>query len=80
MARGWESKSVESQQADALEATSQKKPPRTPEELAKAQRREGILLSRKHIREQLQTATNPRHKQMLETALAELDARLAALR
>jgi hypothetical protein len=80
MARGWESKSVESQQADALETTSQRKPPRTPEELAKAQRREGILLSRKHIVEQLQTATNPRHKQMLETALVELDARLAALR
>ena len=80
MARGWESKSVESQQADALETTSQRKPPRRPEELAKAQRREGILLSRKHILEQLQTARNPRHKQMLETALAELDVRLAALR
>ena len=80
MARGWESKSVESQQADAMEASASHKRQLTPGEKAAAYRREGLQLSRKRILEQLQTVQNPRHKQMLEAALAELNSQLAALR
>lgn len=79
MARGWESKSVESQQADAVDEKTKHRRPLTAEQAAIARKREGILLSRKRILDQLQAATNSQHKQMLEAALADLDARLAAL-
>jgi len=79
MARGWESKSVESQQADALDTKAPHKRALTPEQAANARRREGLLLSRKRILAQKETATNPRLQQMLDAALADLDAQLAAL-
>jgi len=79
MARGWESKSVESQQADALESRDNRKRALTPEQAANARRREGLLLSRKRILDQMEAATHPRHKQMLQDALAELDVQLAAI-
>ena len=75
MARGWESKSVEQQQE---EASTQKnhKTVLTPEQIAKENRVRGLELSRQHILQRLQNACNPRHRQMLEAALAELDAQL----
>ncbi len=75
MARGWESKSVEQQQE---EATSQKSGGvrLTPEQIADTNRRRGLELSRNLIVRQLEAATNPRHRQMLEAALAELDRQL----
>jgi hypothetical protein len=79
MARGWESKSVESQQADAAEAKAPHKR-LTPEEVERLHQREGLVLSRKRISDQLETAKNLRHKQMLEAALADLDAKIAALK
>jgi hypothetical protein len=80
MARGWESKSVESQQADAAQANAPQKRPLSPEERSRQQQREGLLLSRKHISDQLANAENPRHRQMLEAALADLDAKIAGLK
>lgn len=80
MARGWESKSVELQQADVAEASAPSKRPISAEELSRQHQREGLLLSRKHMSDQLAAARNPRHKQMLEAALADLDAKIAALK
>jgi hypothetical protein len=79
MARGWESKSVEEQQAEAL--LSKKLPSRalTPEELANQRKRQGLALARRQVLEQLERAANPRHRDMLQSALAELDAQLARL-
>jgi hypothetical protein len=79
MARGWESKSVESQQADALDNTRERKPRLTSQQAQRAREREGLLLSRKHVLDQINNASNPRLRQMLESALAELDAKLARL-
>jgi hypothetical protein len=76
MARGWESKSVEQQQEDAS-SEAQKKPLLTPEQLAEQKRRQGLELSRQRVLQQLQLACNPRHRQMLEQALADLDWKLA---
>lgn len=75
MARGWESKSVEQQQD---EAASKKEHGEllTPEQIRERQRREGLELSRHRILQQLQVACNPRHRQMLEAALAELEKKL----
>jgi len=79
VARGWESKSVEEQQAEAQPETRQNKPRQTPEQLELQRRREAILLSRKRVLEQLQAARNMRHREMLQAALADLDARLSRL-
>jgi len=78
MARGWESKSVEEQQS-AADAQLQSKQRLTPEQAARKQREETIHLSRRLILRQLQSAQNPRHRQMLENALADLDSRLARM-
>jgi hypothetical protein len=78
MARGWESKSVEEQQS-AADAQPQSKQRLTPEQAARKQQEETIHLSRRRILQQLQSAQNPRHRQMLESALADLDSRLARM-
>jgi hypothetical protein len=79
MARGWESKSVEEQQAEATSAKTKPSRPLTPEELAKDRERQGLLLSRAHLLQQLEAAQNPRRQQMLQTAIADLGAKLARL-
>ena len=75
MARGWESKSVEQQQEEAATSKSLAAP-LTPEQIAREKRRQGLLLSRQRVLQQLEAASNPRHRQMLEAALADLDAQL----
>jgi hypothetical protein len=78
MARGWESKSVEDQQAAAI-TKSESKQRLTPQQAARKQQEEAIHLSRRRVLQQLQSVQNPRHRQMLESALSELDARLARM-
>jgi len=78
MARGWESKSVEEQQSAAV-AQTESKQRLTPEQLARRQQKDSIQLSRRRILQQLESVQNPRHRQMLESALAELDDRLARM-
>ena len=78
MARGWESKSVEQQQE---EMAGQRKTTRVAVPAPQQQRnrkRDGLRLSRERVAHQLQAATNPRQRQMLETALAELDHQLSS--
>lgn len=79
MARGWESKSVEQQQDEASRPQSGSKPARTPEEAAKQKQRNDLALSRRSIVQRLAGATNARHRQMLEAALADLEAKLGEL-
>ena len=76
MARGWESKAVEQQQEEAAADKNARKAPKSPEQIAEENRRKSFELSRHRILQQLQVACNPRHRQMLEKALADLDARL----
>ena len=75
MARGWERKSVEQQQEEAA-SRNEHGEVLTPEQISERQRRQGLELSRRRIMQQLQVACNPRHRQMLEAALAELDKQL----
>lgn len=79
MARGWESKSVEQQQEEMLEQRKTIRAPISPDEQQRNRKREGLRLSRENIAQQLQTAANPRRRQMLEQAIAELDAQLSSL-
>jgi hypothetical protein len=78
MARGWESKWVEDQQAAAVQQAESKQR-LTPDQAARKRQAESLQLSRRNILRQLQSIQNSRHRQMLESALAELDLRLARL-
>lgn len=77
MARGWESKSVEAQQADASEKPPTSRSRLSPEEAAHQRHREVLLLSRERITQQLATVQNAHHRKMLQEALAELDQKLS---
>lgn len=81
MARGWESKSVESQ---IESAESRRAAARSSEitaiEAARIQQRESLLLSRTRVLRDIEHATNPRYKQVLEAALQHLDQKLADLK
>ena len=79
MARGWESKAVEDQQAAAAATSDPTKVRLAPEQVARQRQRQGLLLSRQRVLQQLETAQNPIHRKMLEAALGELDAQLARL-
>jgi hypothetical protein len=78
MARGWESKSVEEQQAEARQESA---PPTqlSREQIEGRRQRDGLLLSRKRVQAQLNASTNATHRQMLERALADLDRQIALL-
>jgi hypothetical protein len=70
VARGWESKAIESQQDDARERGKAKtSPPQDPA-------RRAIELARARVAADLERATQPAHRRMLEQALADLDAKL----
>jgi hypothetical protein len=78
MARGWESKSVEEQQA-AANTKGELHQRLTAQQAAMKQREEALNLSRRRVLQQLQTVQNARHRQMLEAALSDLDAQLARM-
>jgi hypothetical protein len=77
MARGWESKSVEQQQEQATFSAERTGRQLTPEQIAEQQRLRGLQLSRQRTLQQLERASNPQHRAMLEKALEDLNARLA---
>ena len=80
MARGWESKDVESQVEDRKAvAENAGKGPKSPEELKKEQERRGLNLSRTRILNDLENAKHPNHRKSLEAALAHLDQKIAEL-
>ena len=78
VARGWESKSIESQQQD-VETPGETQPAMSAEELHKRGRRDSLLLSRTRVLRDLETARHPRHQEILRAAMAHVDAQLAAL-
>jgi hypothetical protein len=76
MARGWESKSVESQQEAA--ATKPSTPARfSAEDVRLRSERATLMLARTRALADLQQACAPAHRAMLEQAIADLDRRLA---
>lgn len=76
MARGWESKSVEAQQEEAVRPSARRRR-LTATEIARAERRRGLELARAKAAADLAQATAPAHRRMLEAAIAELDGQLA---
>ena len=79
MARGWESKSVEAQQDEAAEKATSGKPHLTREEAERLREREALRLSLQSVVQRLQRSQDPRHRAMLEEALADLQRKLESL-
>jgi hypothetical protein len=78
MARGWESKNVESQQDEAARRHGTG-PALTPEEQARRARRSQLELARTRAAADLERATAPAHRSMLEQAIKALDEQLEQL-
>jgi len=77
MARGWESKSVEAQQADALDKPANARPAMSAEEAARWRQKEGHRLARQRVLQQLENSTDPRHRRILQDSLADLERKLS---
>jgi hypothetical protein len=78
VARGWESKSVEEQQAEAADRKLPSRSKITTQEALLLKKVEGLRLSRQRVLQQLSSTPHLRHRQMLERALADLDQQIAA--
>ncbi|HXG89819.1 MAG TPA: hypothetical protein VNJ02_15930 [Vicinamibacterales bacterium] len=78
MARGFESKSVESQQADAQD-TRQPKPPLTADERNRMSRKVSLQLALAQTQSELQAACRAGHRDMLRLKLDALKAELGSL-
>jgi hypothetical protein len=81
MARGWESKSVEEQQAEARQPASSSAPPSAPQSDAdrrRAQQRETLRLAGARIQQQLVAAKDERYAAQLRAALEAIERKLPA--
>jgi hypothetical protein len=79
MARGWESKAVEAQQADAAARVPASRP-FSAEDAARRGRLTTLTLARRRAEADLRSATASAHRSMLERAIEDLDRRIAELR
>lgn len=77
MARGWESKSVEDQQAQSGDGSSASNTVIPAEEAARARQRHLLELERERILDE--RTSNPIRRAALEAALGEIESRLAKL-
>jgi chromosome segregation ATPase len=80
MARGWESKAVESQIESASERLSHARVTQVSSERLQLEReRESIELSRTRVRDDIATATHSKYREMLQRSLEHLDRKIAAI-
>jgi hypothetical protein len=79
MARGWESKSVEQQIEDARMESNQSSSFNTHPDFEMRQKREGLLLQRSRILQEMDSARNPRYQEMLKRMLQHVDSQLSSL-
>ena len=79
MARGWDSKSVEEQQAEFSKGSAGNHKGVSTEDARKATERQRLKLARANVENQLKVAQNPRYKELLTRELGELDRLIEAL-
>ena len=80
MARGWESKSVESQIESAKDGNTSGSQPQPTDSQKKIQReRQSLLLSRTYVLRQIESSSNESYTQSLRQALNEIDQKIAKL-
>lgn len=78
MARGFESKSVESQQEESQRRNTLR-PALTPEEKEREARREGLELALAQTQAEIGTACRPAHREMLKLRLDAIRAQIEDL-
>lgn len=79
MAKGWESKAVESQVQDAQSERNDKKTQLTVAQIEANRRKQVLLLSRARVADGLQSSSDSRYRDQLTRALADLDAQISQL-
>jgi molecular chaperone GrpE (heat shock protein) len=80
MARGWESKAVESQMESAATRREQSTLNQLQAaEITRQRERESLELSRTRVLQDLEKAANPKYQDLLRRSLIFLDEKLAAL-
>jgi hypothetical protein len=79
MARGWESKDIESQIEASIQARNRSVPQRTAEEIQRERERESFELQRARVLSDLKSAVHPGYREILQRSLTFLDEKLAAL-
>jgi len=80
MARGWESKSVESQiESFENDYSAEVKERLTSEQVDLLRKKDSLKLARTRILRNLESAENPRYRELLNAALADLEAKLSKL-
>ena len=76
VARGGESKSVEAQQEEARDTSRKARRRLTAEEATAAREKENLRLARERVVQQMEHSSNPRHRKLMQDALADLDEKL----
>ncbi len=79
MARGWESKSVESQIEDSRNTRNGEHRGISRVEVEHRHKLESLEISRSRIARELETAQSPSHRSALENAIAHLDSEIQKL-
>jgi hypothetical protein len=80
MAKGWESKSVESQVQDSQTQDGGKRGVQlTPAQIDTRRRREVLILSRSRVERDLQLSQDQRYRDLLTRALSDIEAQISAL-
>jgi hypothetical protein len=80
MAKGWESKAIEQQIEDARMSPNQDATLSSPPDPVQLQqKREGLQLQRSRVLQEIETARNPRYREMLGEMLRHLDSQLESL-
>lgn len=81
MARGWESKDIESQQELKLEfrQAARHAAASLADERELTLKRESLMLTRTRVLHDLERASHPRHRAQLELALAHLEGQISNL-
>ena len=80
MARGWESKSVESQIEEKRDARSDRTEAGSREQLEKTRKREGLESSRRGVVRELESTKSDLRRRSLEAALKHLDDEIGKIR
>jgi hypothetical protein len=80
VARGFESKDVESQQQEAQERrAAAQRPAKSQEQLQKERQREGLQLQRTRVLKQLEGVADGRYRETLKRGLKFLEEQIKAL-
>jgi hypothetical protein len=79
MARGWESKNVEDQQEQAKMSVTGTKMQIDPQEQERMRKKRGLELAISKINNDLANCRDERHKQMLDSAKADLERQMKSI-